>query len=61
MTIEGLQVFSEATFLCETADAVVATDDERIAECCRGFGAAVVLTSEKCDNGISLLPIIVEI
>jgi 3-deoxy-manno-octulosonate cytidylyltransferase (CMP-KDO synthetase) len=31
--------------------AVVATDDEKIAECCRGFGADVVMTSESCRNG----------
>ena len=30
---------------------VVATDDERIAECCRGFGADVIMTSESCQNG----------
>lgn len=30
---------------------VVATDDEKIAECCRGFGADVVMTSESCQNG----------
>ncbi|URD96126.1 Cytidylyltransferase [Musa troglodytarum] len=30
---------------------VVATDDEKIAECCRGFGADVIMTSEECKNG----------
>lgn len=30
---------------------VVATDDTRIAECCRGFGAEVVMTSPECANG----------
>ncbi|GLJ17849.1 hypothetical protein SUGI_0312130 [Cryptomeria japonica] len=30
---------------------VIATDDERIAECCLGFGANVVMTSEACRNG----------
>jgi len=38
---------------------VVATDDEKIADCCRGFGADVIMTSESCRNGnqpkISLL------
>lgn len=33
--------------------AVVATDDNKIAECCRGFGADVIMTSESCRNGIS--------
>ncbi|KAJ8764685.1 hypothetical protein K2173_007773 [Erythroxylum novogranatense] len=30
---------------------VVATDDEKIADCCRGFGADVIMTSESCQNG----------
>uniref|UniRef100_A0A2P2KBY8 3-deoxy-manno-octulosonate cytidylyltransferase n=1 Tax=Rhizophora mucronata TaxID=61149 RepID=A0A2P2KBY8_RHIMU len=30
---------------------VVATDDEKIAECCQGFGADVIMTSESCKNG----------
>ncbi|URE08298.1 Cytidylyltransferase [Musa troglodytarum] len=30
---------------------VVATDDAKIAECCRGFGADVVMTSVGCRNG----------
>ena len=30
---------------------VVATDDERIAECVRNFGGDVVMTSESCPNG----------
>jgi CMP-2-keto-3-deoxyoctulosonic acid synthetase len=31
----------------------VATDDERIAEICLGFGADVIMTSESCRNGKS--------
>lgn len=30
---------------------VVATDDERVAACVRGFGGEVVMTSETCPNG----------
>ena len=39
---------------CEVAGVdrvVVATDDSRIAEACAGFGAEVVMTSERCANG----------
>lgn len=36
---------------------VVATDDERIAECCRGFGADVIMTSESCKNGIIIFSV----
>jgi len=32
-------------------DVVVATDDQRIAECVRRFGGDVVMTSESCANG----------
>lgn len=42
----------ERAKLAETLDqVVVATDDEKIAECCRGFGAEVIMTSESCRNG----------
>ncbi|KAJ6753755.1 hypothetical protein OIU79_026569 [Salix purpurea] len=42
----------ERAKLASTLDhIVVATDDEKIAECCRGFGADVVMTSESCRNG----------
>ncbi|KAK1286194.1 hypothetical protein QJS10_CPB20g01860 [Acorus calamus] len=42
----------ERAKLATTLDhVVVATDDEKIAECCRGFGADVVMTSESCRNG----------
>ncbi|XP_010272461.1 PREDICTED: 3-deoxy-manno-octulosonate cytidylyltransferase, mitochondrial-like [Nelumbo nucifera] len=30
---------------------VVATDDEKIAECCQAFGADVIMTSTSCRNG----------
>lgn len=38
---------------CVSYDLVVATDDKKIAECCRGFGADVIMTSESCRNGNS--------
>ncbi|KAK3138016.1 hypothetical protein QOZ80_5AG0363340 [Eleusine coracana subsp. coracana] len=42
----------ERVILASSLDrVVVATDDEQIAECCRGFGADVVMTSESCQNG----------
>ncbi|WP_010138030.1 3-deoxy-manno-octulosonate cytidylyltransferase [Oceanicola sp. S124] len=42
----------EAAMSVPEADAVyVATDDERIAEAARGFGAEVIMTSEDCRNG----------
>ncbi|KZV51574.1 cmp-2-keto-3-deoctulosonate (cmp-kdo) cytidyltransferase [Dorcoceras hygrometricum] len=42
----------ERAKLATTLDhVVVATDDDKIAEYCRGFGADVVMTSESCRNG----------
>ncbi|XP_078429039.1 nucleotide-diphospho-sugar transferases superfamily protein isoform X4 [Wolffia australiana] len=41
----------ERAKLASTLDHIVATDDQRIAECCRGFGADVIMTSESCLNG----------
>lgn len=42
----------ERAMLAATLDKVViATDDEKIAECCLGFGADVVMTPESCRNG----------
>ncbi|TVU20316.1 hypothetical protein EJB05_36521 [Eragrostis curvula] len=42
----------ERVMLASSLDhVVVATDDERIAECCRGFGADVIMTAESCKNG----------
>lgn len=34
-------------------EVVVATDDDRIADCCRAFGGKVVITSASCPNGTS--------
>ncbi|CAI7756900.1 unnamed protein product, partial [Closterium sp. NIES-54] len=42
----------ERAKLAQTLDrVVVATDDERIASCCQGFGAEVIMTSAACGNG----------
>ena len=42
----------EAAMAVPEADAVfVATDDARIAEAARGFGAEVIMTGEDCRNG----------
>ncbi|BAT89529.1 hypothetical protein LR48_Vigan08g017400 [Vigna angularis] len=42
----------ERAKLAATLDhVVVATDDEKIADCCRQFGADVIMTSESCKNG----------
>ncbi|XP_010231033.1 3-deoxy-manno-octulosonate cytidylyltransferase isoform X2 [Brachypodium distachyon] len=42
----------ERVMLASSLDhVVVATDDEKIAECCRGFGADVIMTSVSCQNG----------
>lgn len=47
-----IQMSWEAACTIRGVDAVfVATDDERIAEAARGFGAEVVMTSEACENG----------
>lgn len=42
----------EAAMAVPGVDAVcVATDDDRIREAARGFGAEVIMTSESCENG----------
>lgn len=47
-----IQLSWEAASQIKGVDAIyVATDDSRIAEVARGFGAAVVMTSESCENG----------
>nr|GMD01328.1 3-deoxy-manno-octulosonate cytidylyltransferase, mitochondrial [Ipomoea batatas] len=52
LLISELQRTWERAKLARALDqVVVATDDEKIAECCRGFGAEVIMTSESCRNG----------
>jgi 3-deoxy-manno-octulosonate cytidylyltransferase (CMP-KDO synthetase) len=47
-----IQLSWEAATQVKGVDAVyVATDDDRIAEAARGFGAAVLMTSTSCENG----------
>ncbi|MGY6705530.1 3-deoxy-manno-octulosonate cytidylyltransferase [Roseinatronobacter sp.] len=47
-----IQMSWEAALRVRGVDAVyVATDDDRIADAARGFGADVVMTSESCENG----------
>ncbi|MGP9791561.1 3-deoxy-manno-octulosonate cytidylyltransferase [Roseinatronobacter sp. NSM] len=47
-----IQMSWEAALQVRGVDAVyVATDDDRIADTARGFGADVVMTSESCENG----------
>ncbi|MQL94568.1 hypothetical protein Taro_027224 [Colocasia esculenta] len=48
-TLDRIEALVAFPFYCFVS--VVATDDERIAECCRGFGADVIITSESCRNG----------
>lgn len=51
---ENEMLFSseDGSNLCMFFYLVVATDDEKIAACCREFGANVIMTSESCQNGI---------
>ncbi|XP_057456709.1 3-deoxy-manno-octulosonate cytidylyltransferase, mitochondrial isoform X1 [Lotus japonicus] len=50
--VKALQRTWERAKLAATLDhVVVATDDERIADCCRQFGADVIMTAESCRNG----------
>ena len=47
-----IQMSWEAASAIKGVDAVyVATDDDRIADAARGFGARVVMTDEACENG----------
>jgi 3-deoxy-manno-octulosonate cytidylyltransferase (CMP-KDO synthetase) len=47
-----IQMSWEAAMQINGVDAVyVATDDDRIANAARGFGAAVIMTAQTCENG----------
>ncbi|KAK6934263.1 Acylneuraminate cytidylyltransferase [Dillenia turbinata] len=50
---EGKVGYNSGSHLCIyiLGGLVVATDDEKIAECCRLFGTDVIMTSESCQNG----------
>lgn len=51
----------EAAMAVEGVDrVVVATDDERIAEAARGFGAEVAMTPETCRNGTERCAVVAE-
>jgi len=43
--------YEAAQRVAGVASVHVVTDDERIAECARGFDASVLMTSDKCRNG----------
>ncbi|KAL3698163.1 hypothetical protein R1sor_012239 [Riccia sorocarpa] len=45
------RTWEQAKLATDLDHVVVATDDDRIADCCRGFGAEVIMTSETCANG----------
>jgi 3-deoxy-manno-octulosonate cytidylyltransferase (CMP-KDO synthetase) len=45
------RTFEAASAVRGVDDVIVATDDERIAEHARGFGANVMMTSQECRNG----------
>eukprot|EP00268_Persea_americana_P054774 TRINITY_DN6310_c0_g1_i6.p1 TRINITY_DN6310_c0_g1~~TRINITY_DN6310_c0_g1_i6.p1 ORF type:complete len:101 (+),score=16.64 TRINITY_DN6310_c0_g1_i6:560-862(+) len=49
--ISGGNLGKEQSWLPHWTMIVVATDDTKIAECCRGLGADVIMTSESCWNG----------
>jgi 3-deoxy-manno-octulosonate cytidylyltransferase (CMP-KDO synthetase) len=43
--------FEAASRISGVDRVAVVTDDERIARCCKGFGAEVIMTSPQCRNG----------